>query len=843
MTNFTTPLARLFQSLRLRPVLWILASMFVATGFAGLLAEQSFEKLLSALLGASTPAAAVVLAVYFLGLTLGALAYSRWSSGFHDPLRIYAMLELGVAIWSILLLLSSDLLVMAFVPLLRLGVGHPWLLQGLRGLVACIWILPPTMAMGATFPAIVDSLRRLRVPQPRRAMSRFYTLNLGGAILGALAGPYFVFQAWGLTGALGFTFLVDAMVAITAFGLASARKSHSKALPTTNPVEAAPPSSQPFPLALFSVAFASGFIFFGLEVVWTHLIGAVLGNSIYAFAAMLALVLVGLGIGGSLSTLIFRDRKPASVQVVALLLAVGSLALAWQHGQWPGVPSAFILWGSNLTTFSQGEWLRWIQAARLLLPPALIFGMVYPALFRLDLFSTDHPGTLAARMGAANSVGCVLGALVTGFLLIPAMGSEGTLMIFGILSLLGSLVLALTYGKGKSQWAIAGVAMVVTLLWGNLESWNRLSLTSGGHVYFQQGHVTKQSRLLFFHEDTLGGITTVVDAPTGRNPDAPRHRTLLTNGKFQANDAGEVAAQTGFAMVPFVHARGFEDALVIGLGSGHSAEVIHRMGFTRMDIAEIAPGIIMGAKDYFSHINGHVLDRPNVNLILEDGRNHLLLTDHRYDLITMEISSVWFAGSTSLYSQEFYRLAQKRLKPGGVFQQWIQVHHIGVDELGSVLRTLREVFPHVEFWVAGGQGVLLASNTPLALQAPALARVWALDPWGVGNREATGVQLVNLLAGRLLTSTDVTHLMARETFPLNTDSNRYLEYATPKYNLSREPHERINIRKMGRFATFPGFHMEGGSAEPISSLLSTLDPDRLRKRFELDEPRHSEVAQ
>ena len=823
-------LAKPFLSLKLHQTLGLLAAMFVATGFTGLLAEQSFEKLLSSLLGASTPAAAVVLAVYFLGLTLGAMAYLRCARPGANPVRLYAGLEIMVALWSLLLLVGSQRLVLVFVPLLRLGAGRFWLLQALRSLVALIWILPPTLAMGATFPAIADALATIRVPQPRRAMSRFYSLNLTGAILGALAGPYFIFPTWGLYGALGLTFFVDGLVGGLAWGVSEGRLWARTRIVPRQPSTAHQPTRDPQHLLLLGVAFASGFIFFSLEVVWTHLIAAVLGNSIYAFAAMLALVLMGLGIGGSMATRLFQDRKPASTLVVAGLVLCGSLSLAWQQGQWPEVPLQFIRWGGNLDTFGDGELLRWIQAGRLLLPSAILFGMVYPALFRLRVFQGESLGRLAAKVGAANSIGCVMGALLTGFVLIPFMGSQGTLMGLGYLGVLMALILVFGFSRSRARWALAVSALLLGGFWSALPGWNRLSLTSGGHVYFAPGHVRPWSRLLFFHEDTLGGITTVIQTAEPDKPESPSVRTLLTNGKFQANDAGEAEAQTGFAMVPIVHSRNFDRALVIGLGSGHSAEAIHRMGFSQLDIAEIAPGIVEAAKEFFPHINGRVLEQPTTHLILEDGRNHLLLTRQSYDLITMELTSVWFSGATSLYSSEFYRLARARLRSGGIFQQWIQIHHIGVEEVGSVLATLRGVFPHVEFWIVGGQGILLGSDEPLALQTSALARVVARDPWGDPAPQATLSHLRTMLASRLLSSAEVDHLLAREDFPINTDSNRYLEFATPCYNLSRAPHERLIVRQFGRFAAFPPFRVEGAASRLLSELLKET-PGETRRRF------------
>jgi spermidine synthase len=835
MQAIGTFLHSMVPQLALRDRLRVLGLLFITTGFAGLLAEQSFEKLLSTLLGATTPAAAVVLAVYFLGLTCGALLFSRWRRWCEDPLRLYAWLEAGIAVWSLLLLVGSGPLTLALVPLLRLGAGDFLMLQVLRGVVVCLWILPPTLAMGATFPAIVEVLRTLRVPQPQRAMSRFYSLNLLGAILGALAGPYLVFSHMGLSGALGLTFVLDFAVALVAFGLSLSHPARRRqGLQTSVSASATPLAGQG---TLLVLAFASGFLFFGLEVVWTQLIAAVLGNSVYAFAAMLTLVLTGLGIGGVGSVVFFKDRKPATPTALAILLLAGGFTLAWQHRQWPEVPLDLMVWGGNLTTFRQGEFLRWVQAARLLLPPSIAFGMVYPTLFRLNGFSGEGRALLAARVGATNAVGCVLGALLTGFILIPGLGSEGSLMLFGFLAATTVLVMNFTFSEGHNRWVLLVLGLGLGVVWGTQPAWNRLALTSGGHVYFQTSHVLPTSKLLFFHEDTLGGITTVVaNAAPGPGP-APVTRTLLTNGKFQANDAGEVHAQTAFALVPILHQPRFDQALVIGLGSGHSAEVVHQLGFGQVDIAEIAPDIVTAARTLFPHINGRVLEQPNVRLILEDGRNHLLLSSRRYDLITMEISSIWFAGSTSLYSREFYRLAKAHLTEGGILQQWIQIHHIGTEELGSVIRTVREVFPEVEFWVVGGQGILIASEHPLTLRPAACQRVLQRNPWNDATPESQQQRLEALLKGRLLAAREVEHLLARTDFPVNTDANRYLEYASPKYNLSREPHEQINIQALGRFATFPGFPEHPELPPLFQQILARQDPLALAKGLGLDGPR------
>ncbi len=366
------------------------------------------------------------------------------------------------------------------------------------------------------------------------------------------------------------------------------------------------------------------------------------------------------------------------------------------------------------------------------------------------------------------------------------------------------------------------LAAAVLALSGTRRPRDPLRLASGEHVYFGPHYVGPTSRLLFLHEDAAGGITSVVEEPP-RQPGERPTRTLLTNGKFQGNDAGEVPAQIGFALTPILHAPRLEDALVIGLGTGTSAHVVEAAGFHRVDIAEIAPGIVEAATRCFGHINGHVLSRPSTRLLLEDGRNVLLLRERRYDLISMELSSVWFAGSTNLFSREFYELAATRLKEGGVFQQWIQLHHIGIGELRSAMATIRAAFPEVSLWVVGGQGIFVASSGPQVIRGVALGALETLGPRLGWPPDGLAERYRLLLASRLLSPADVTRAVATLHEPLNTDANRLFEYTTPRYNLDRRPLHRMNVQALALLSSPPRFDVEPDVPARFAGLHTTVD--------------------
>ncbi len=822
----------LHMRLRLRHVLWLLTGAFAATGFVGLLVEQAFEKMLQTLLGSSGHSSAVVLAVYFLGLTLGGAAYARVPASLRArPLRLYALLEGGVAVVALGLFFFFDDLIPFFRPLLALGSHRFWLLQLLRLVVAGCWIVPITFLMGMSFPAIVDALRRLGIPQHQRAMTSFYGVNLAGAVAGAILGPYLLFAQHGVDGTLLVCVCLDLAVCLVAFRLDAVRPLRRVGAALAGQAWGRGAVGVGRVWVLPVVSFLSGLCFFALEVLWTHLIGAVLGNSVYAFSAMLGVVLLGLGLGSLLAAVAFSPRRRLSPAAPSLMFLGGAAALAASFSRWPLTPHLLAIWGGSLDTFARGEILRWFMAASLILLPATLLGMVFPSLFRLNVFPDRERGAVAGLMVAANAVGCATGALATGFVLIPAIGSEATMLVLMHLAVACAVALALAYLRGRLRLVFLGASALVVLYMAGRPPWNRLDLTSGEQVYFGPHQVFRQSRLLFFHEDTLGGITTVVANPAGVKGQPRPYLTLLTNGKFQGNDAWERDAQIGLALVPAMFTTGWSNALVIGLGTGQSGHVVAAMGYDRIDVAEIAPGIVAAARAHFAGINGRLLDRANVAVHVEDGRNFLLLTDMRYDLITMEISSVWFAGASNLYSQEFYKVAKQRLQPGGVFQQWIQLHHIGTSELTMVIATLRSVFPRVSLWILGGQGILVASIeeqlvTPAFLaRFPGAARElgWAL--------ESAPERFEWLVTSRLLSPDDVDRLLAAHPTPLNTDRNRALEYATPRFNLVRRDLVPINLRFLAGLSRWTPVPLAEGCEGGLAALGRSVTEERLARRF------------
>ncbi len=745
------------------------AAVFCSGGIA-LVLEQICEKYLSTLVGSSRYASTIVLAVYFTGLALGAWLCPKNPVG--APRRL-ALLEGFIAVWAVVVGLAFFTIDHALGHWLAQAGGSAVTLAAARAGIAILWILPPTLAMGAQLPTLAAALSS--DPRGRsRGITHYYAVNLAGAFTFTVLTPPLLFNTVGADGALW-------SIAVLGFAVAVVLR---LALPNAAPSATTVPRSsfslrqQPGPI---TGAFAAGFGFFALEVIWFHLISAVCGASVYSFSILLAVVLLGLALGGRAAA---RQAMPLTPLLGWLVVTLAISNALWP---WAGPLMARVAKTQQIESFWAGELVKLGVIAFIALPSAALAGQVFPRLLRRTEESAA-PGHAVGALCAANVVGCIAGALVAGFVFIPVFGAERALQGIAILVATGWLALALRPPR-LLDWFVPGAIGLGLLTM--LPAWDRLRLTSGHAVYLQEAPLQAGSELAFFREDFATGFVTVVEQPQKHEPEPVR--VLLQNGKFDADDAGQMRAQIGFGLVAALHAPATHRALVIGCGSGQTLSTIARLGFEHVDLAELSPAHLAAARDQFAHINAGVLDQPGVRVHVEDGRNYLLRSRERFDAIQIELTSVWFAGATNLYSREFYALARSRLAPGGVLVQWIQFHHLTPREIASILASAQAEFRYVSVWRVDSQACFLASDEPPTLN-PATWERWRNDPALAAERRITGPPILDeFLATELVPVARLPALLAATPTVLNTDRNRWLEFQTPKYALARRDLRASNL--------------------------------------------------
>lgn len=780
------------------------AVLFFLSGFAALMYQVLFSKALSYTFGSAATATFTVLATYMGGMAMGAWLGGRIAAWRSDPLRVYAICEVGIAVYCLATPAIFAAMQSLYVALATGSRPDDVTLLVLRFLLGVLVLLPPTVLMGVTLPVLVRQLARAG-ELPGVPLAALYSANTAGAALGALLSGYLIIPALGMTNGVRMAAWINFLVAGAAYIIFN-RFMPPQGVPESGApagarAEILQPARRHGRAALMILALG-GVVSLGLEVAYVHVLAIVAGNSVYAFALMLFVFLLALGSGSEVARRLLQKNWPPALLVT---LAQTGLAAAIIGGifLWTKLPGYFALFqGYPLTaTFGAREFVRGVVCFVGMFPAAFCIGMYYAPCLQLVAAGSTHRMQSLGTAIALNTAGNILGVLLVGFVLLPALGSLLTLQVLAAATLLLALILAhaLTHRvRAAQRYAIAGLLLVIFL---QPDRFDYERLATGANVYFTNlvwGNVIDHA------ESMDGGLTTVHSFPV---PGAARElKILLTNGKFQGNDSsgGELIAQTAYGLVPLLHTRARGDALVIGYGTGTTARVLSDAGFERLDLVDISRDVFDLANRHFSAINRGVAYRQGVQSYVTDGRNFLLLGTKEYDVICVQLSSIWFAGAAALYNREFYALVRARLAPAGVLQQWFQLHHVQPLDVAYMLGSVRAEFRHVWLYVVGEQGVIVAGNDPERRpnaentdRLDGTERLRVLLPPGAGSFAVLHEKV-------LLDPDDVDRLLnefsGRRGAPVSTDDNVVLEYSTPRGNvLDYENSLLTNISILAQF--------------------------------------------
>ncbi|MGC4067849.1 MAG: fused MFS/spermidine synthase [Polyangiaceae bacterium] len=795
----------------------LLTAVFFLSGMAALVYQVVYAKGLALTFGSTSHASTIVLATYMAGLSLGSWLGGKWAERLELPVIGYAFSELGIAA---LCAASPWTLRIARQLYVHIAEGaNPsdgWLV-GLQLAFGALVLVPPTMLMGLTMPLLTREFLDDRTTLGASA-GLLYTANTLGAAVGGCVTGYAVLPSLGVTRSLYAAVAVNVLVAI--FALIAARLGRTSRPSTANVTT----TDQPKPagtqqrrtkdvsptaeavrsdhlglpnratrllgiIAIIQLTIG-GFVTFGLETTFVHLLATVAGTSAYAFSLMLFAFLIGLSGGATLGR--HWLPKPARL-ATALLLCQLVLAMTLLLGSayWDMLPGYFASFGRwpFASTFAAREFVRFVVCLVVMLPPAVCIGAQFP--IAMEAIGLGFPARRIRALGSAsalNTVGNILGAIVVGFVLLPRLGSHRTLATLTLLCILLSALALVALHRAHRPLFSGLVVAVGVALYLSPPSFDLTRLSSGGNVYFKPQYY---GRVIDAAESLDGGLTTVA---LSHADSATPVKTLLTNGKFQGNDrrdtSGEMMAQTSFAIAPLLHTSARQRALVIGFGTGTTTRVLDEAGFRHVDVAELSGDIVNLADKHFATINQHVVHRPNVHVHVTDGRNFLLLGRQRYDLVSIELSSIWFAGAANLYNDEFYALLEPRLSEHGVLQQWVQLHRLNHRDILTILVTLKRRFPKTWLYFLGKQGIIVACKHDCSPNTAAIERLL-----GEKRLEKSLAVFPNglrsVLYGRLLTPEGLEAVIndyvrstgTAEAELISTDDNLYLEYSTPKGNV------------------------------------------------------------
>ncbi len=687
------------------PRLLPLLALFFLSGAAALVYEVVWTRQLGLVLGVGAEAVSTVLATFMAGLALGSALAPRLMRGRH-PLAFYAVAEAAVAVLGAASPFLIGALPDVFVPLAR-TFGEGPLLGAARAALAGAVLLPATILMGATLPALAQwaSLRGTRLGA---SIGLLYGVNTLGAVAGTLGAAFFLVELLGRRGTILAAAAVNLGVALLAGALArraSAETGPESFTSPPGPASASRPAVHQFGASVFGARVRSSAILAGAlagatalasESLWTrYLVYSVGDNSAYAFAEMLAMTLLGIGAGSALAAP-FLDRMERPLAVLGRLLGLAAIACVASVSvlEAPGRYAGLGDWQGASAPWSTFVTHGLLASARVVLVPAMLFGAAFAVVARVAATDARGAGRGVGRALAANTMGAIAGALAGGFLLLPGLGlAKG--MIAAALLALGASVVAWRAEPAtrRSMPLLVGLLALFAAACGFA-----LSREDAAVRALLQG--SPRDRLVFYADGAVSSVGVVEDARTG-------HRTLFVDGDGQAGDGPEMMLHLRLlGHLPALLHEDPRSALVIGLGAGITVGALASHPLETLQVCELSPTILrMHREGWFEAGSGGVLSDPRLRVVVADGRNHLLASDRLWDVITTDPIDPDDAGVSNLYAREFYELVAARLAPGGVACQWITQSY-GPEVTRSLIEAFRGVFADCVLFDAGFTTVL-----------------------------------------------------------------------------------------------------------------------------------------
>jgi len=760
-----------------RPLFPVLLLLFAGSGCAALIYEIVWLQLLQLVIGSTAVSMAVLLGTYMGGMCLGSLALPRLISPRRHPFRVYAALELGIGLIGLAVLTVMPVVVRIYTA--NAGPGFLGIL--LRGLISALCLLPPTILMGATLPALARWLET--TPQGVSWMGFLYGGNTAGAVLGCLLAGFYLLRVHDMATATFFAAAINGAVALISFLLA--KRAEHRSAPEAPAAAGRAPGNGP----IYVTIAASGLCALGAEIVWTRLLSLMMGATVYTFSIILAVFLAGLGLGSGAGSILSRKKFSPRIMlgICQLLLAVG---IAWTSYM---IAKSLPFWPVN-PALSKSPWISFqvdlVRCLWVVFPAALLWGASFPLALAASARPGQDGGRLVSRIYAANTIGAIIGSIAFSLVLIPAFGTHRSqqaligLSAAAALLALGPIVNKTPLGAraGSAQpdsglrigglaWLSGAVALGVFLVLSTpAVPWELIAF--GRYLPTR----TEKSSLLYFGEG-MNSSVAVTELEGGI-------RNFHVSGRVEASSsAQDMRMERMLGHIPALIHPEPKSALVVGCGAGiTSGTFVLYPGMERIVICEIEPLIPKVVARYFGQENYDVLDDPRVQVVYDDARHYILTTDEKFDVITSDPIHPWIKGSAPLYTKEYYEMVKRRLNPGGVIAQWVPLYESTPETVKSEIATFFAVFPGGTIWSNdfNGQGydvVLVGRDQETPIDVDALQQrldrgdhqyvTSSIRELGLG----TAASVLSTYAGR---ASDLTGWL--KNVELNRDRNLRLQY-------------------------------------------------------------------
>ena len=652
------------------------------------------------------------------GLFLGSLLFHKYISIDKHPLRIYAWLEFGIGIFGILILLLLPQITRVYTSY----VEHGYLNIFLRALISVVCLLPPTILMGATLPAISRWMKMTRTGVSR--VGFFYSANIAGSIIGVFIAGFFLLRLYDVAVTTSFAVILN--ICIGLISLFIAHRTKYRVVPIT--FKAIP---APVPTRLVHIAIAlSGVGALGAQIVWMRNLSLLFGATVYTFSIILSVFLIGLGIGSFLGSWLPRKIKSPAIAFVSfqLLLVVcipyAALSIIYL------IPDLhFMAEYQGWITKSIDDLLRSSVA---MLPATILWGASFPVALSMAGLGQSDPGKPVGRVYAANTAGAIIGAVAISLFVIPFLGTRAAQQILTWSAVLAALVILIpllldtvSFGIDRAnrrfkKYSIIASVCISALALAFVAS-HLIPIPHGGMIGYGRDVFRWDSpeKYLYTREGINSSIAVSRERKTG-------YLNFHISGKVVASNwPADMRNQRILGHLPALLHPQPKSILIIGFGSGVTAGTfVLYPGVERIVIVEIEPEVPLAASKFFRAENYDVLNDKRTEIIVDDARHFVTTTKEKFDIITTDPIHPWIKGASALYTAEFYQLLKERLNPGGFVTQWVPLYETNEAAVKIEIRTFFEAFPYASLWntsdspiFSGYDVVMLGQLDPIVINS------------------------------------------------------------------------------------------------------------------------------
>lgn len=798
--------------------------MFFLSGAAALMYEVIWLRSLGLIFGGANLAVTTVLSVFMAGLAIGSYIIGKYADRIKKPLQLYGLLELGIALFAIIFPVLMKIYPSIYIFLAEGKDNSPLYLSLVRVLFAVFALIIPTSLMGGTLP-VLSKFASSHGQRLWTHLSYLYGINTLGAVAGTAASGFYFFRFYSLSATLKIAIALNVAVGLASILLQrkapiekplsnetfgeSAHVSKAEMATIHSNVQTKMVETYPAPEATlkqknnFGKALpiklvvagigVSGFCALGYEVLWTKILTIVIGASVYGFTTMLVAFLAGIALGSNAYGLFLKlfssreremERSVIGFGSVQIVIGFTALLVTYYIRDLPGnslkIQEYFT--AMKIDMFGVRQWTNLTIAFFYMLIPAFFMGLAFPIAGRVNVEYRKLAGRGVGEILSCNTIGAIVGAAMSGFFMIYLFGIERSLQLLTIVNIgYGVLVIFSTRHYRLLNWSISGAIMAILLFLMLYPDMFRLwdakyfaIFRANQPAAFRTPEMVAEALEntdVLYHKEGVESIVSSIKVKGGI-------QSFITNGRVEASSSLE-GLQNLFMLghLPMLMNKNPRKVLVVALGSGMTlgATSVYP-SVEQITLVEIEPNV-MGVARTFDNYNHRVLDNPKLRIIFNDGRNFLLTTREKYDVITTDPIHPWFRGAGYLYTTEYFRLAAERLNEGGIMCQWLPIYELTVDNLKSVVKTFGENFKYTMMWLTHDDAELIGSNSPIMIDEEELERRIQIS--GV----FTDLNKVQMDSAKDFLSYFVMGTEGMKAFGkngrINTDDNLYLEFSAP----------------------------------------------------------------